>query len=114
MSRRAPPGLIVSVGYEGRDVDTLIGSRDYVHLPALGNPKENRADYRLGLPAARRRFRHCLATAAGQAALNEASELARAGVVALLCFEASHETCHRASVAEALRDHVPEVPTIRA
>jgi uncharacterized protein (DUF488 family) len=86
----------------------------YVHLPALGNPKDNRTDYRLGLPAARRRFRHRLKNPTAQAALKEAAELASQGVVALLCFEARHDTCHRACVADALRRRLPEASTIRA
>jgi uncharacterized protein (DUF488 family) len=75
---------------------------DYVHLPALGNPRDNRAAFRAGDPDARARFRRRLEEAEAVAALDELARLADAGVVAVLCLEADHDECHRSAVVDAL------------
>ncbi|MGQ1840240.1 DUF488 domain-containing protein [Kocuria turfanensis] len=80
----------------------------YLHLPALGNPKDNRAGFASpGTPAAdeaHERFRHCIDSAEAHEALQIVEDLAQAGGVALLCFEADHRTCHRSLIAQTLRD----------
>src|SRR2546423_7105871 len=49
----------------------------YVHLPALGNPQDNRAAFRRGSPAARERYRQeVLASPGGQRALVTIADLA--------------------------------------
>lgn len=77
----------------------------YVHLPALGNPKDNRAPFRGGEPISRERFTERLNTAAGLQTLTVVSELLDSQTVALLCFERRHEQCHRHLVADQLRRH---------
>lgn len=74
----------------------------YVHLPQLGNPKDNRDSFRAGQQDSRLRFRQLLGTEDGQQALNHVAELLDDGVVALLCFERDHATCHRDIVTEEL------------
>lgn len=74
----------------------------YVHLPALGNPKDNRAPFRAGQPESRERFTDLLNTETGIQALTHVAELLDDQTVALLCFERSHEQCHRHLVAEQL------------
>jgi uncharacterized protein (DUF488 family) len=147
-SRRT--GSLVSVGYEGRDLDGLIDrlveldvsvlvdvrlnaiSRkqglsknalrsaleeegiEYLHLPALGNPRDNREAFRAGSVVARRRFIRSLATVDGKAALDALAEAASGAIVAILCFEADHELCHRACVIEAVQERHPRFATIRA
>ena len=143
-------GSLVSVGYEGRDLDDLIDqlrdlkvsvvidvrlnaiSRkqglskralrdalveagiDYVHLPALGNPRDNREAFRSGSAAARRRFVRSLASPDGEAALDALVEVAADSVVAILCVEADHDVCHRACVIDAVQARHPRFAAIRA
>jgi uncharacterized protein (DUF488 family) len=70
----------------------------YEHLPALGNPRENRAGFGGGpasLAAARAAYLSLLSAPAAAAAM---AEVARAAVwerVAVLCFEADQRRCHR-------------------
>ncbi|WP_026316247.1 DUF488 family protein [Actinokineospora enzanensis] len=71
---------------------------DYVHLRGLGNPKENRPGFAgdaTALAAARANYRDLVTadTAAGD--LARIAKLAAAGPVALLCFEADEQRCHR-------------------
>lgn len=74
----------------------------YVHLRALGNPKENRDAYRQGDAAAVALYESVLASEEGRAALETIAGLAEQGTVALLCFERDQETCHRRQVLAAL------------
>lgn len=74
----------------------------YIHLPALGNPKDNREPFRDGQPESRERFTELLNTEIGIEALTHVAELLDDQTVALLCFERSHEHCHRHLVAEQL------------
>jgi uncharacterized protein (DUF488 family) len=74
----------------------------YVHLPALGNPKDNRDGFRRGEPAAWDRYRAQFETPPADDALDELVELAREHRVALLCYEHDHATCHRSLVAAEL------------
>lgn len=134
---------LVSVGYEGRDADELVGflrasqvdvlidvrlnpiSRKpglsktrlseilrangigYIHFRELGNPKDNRDGFRAGEKAALDRFRNILQDETAERALGHVSELLDHEVVALLCFEHDHATCHRGLVAEALAEKMP-------
>jgi uncharacterized protein (DUF488 family) len=76
---------------------------DYVHLPALGNPRDNRDAYRRGDAAAVAKYRDVLRTPEGQAALGVLVRLATQKRVALMCFEHDATECHRSMVADALR-----------
>lgn len=85
----------------------------YVHMPELGNPQDNRAGFATPeLPAgasARDRFTtEVLSTDGARQALLRINELAAAGNVVLLCFEASERCCHRALVRAAAQ--AAEVP----
>ena len=86
---------------------------DYEHLPALGNPRDNREGFGelLGAEArgAREKFGGLLETPAGQAALDRVLELADSGTVALLCFESDETRCHREIVLSALRSRLVSV-----
>jgi uncharacterized protein (DUF488 family) len=77
----------------------------YRHLPALGNPRPNRAGFAAtgtDLNRARMRYAALLERPEAQAALAEIAELARTGTVALLCFEADERHCHRHVLLERL------------
>lgn len=78
---------------------------EYIHQPALGNPKENREGYserdsELGRDA-RARFVQRLSGDDAQEALKLVAELAFHSHVAIMCFEAHESLCHR---REVLRD----------
>jgi len=79
----------------------------YEHLPALGNPRDNREGFGelQGDDArqARERFRDILESTAAQIAMDRVHELAQSGTVALLCFEQDETRCHRELVLSALR-----------
>lgn len=90
-SRTALSGLLADAG---------IG---YLHLRELGNPKDNRKAFHTGdLQAGRATYRDLLLTGAAQVALGRVAELATTTVVALLCFEADVEHCHRQVVLSDL------------
>jgi uncharacterized protein (DUF488 family) len=74
---------------------------EYVHLRALGNPKENREPFWTGRVAAGvRAFRELMQDPVCSATLDELTELARTRRVAVLCFERDHDRCHRQVVTD--------------
>jgi uncharacterized protein (DUF488 family) len=79
----------------------------YVHLPQLGNPRDNRDAFQRREEAAVARYRDELRTPEGQAALARLFRLAIEHRVALMCFEANASECHRSMVAEALGEIGP-------
>ena len=73
----------------------------YVHLRALGTPKEGRMAARRGQTAVMREiFEAHLAEPAAQLQLAQAIEIAMVKKAALLCYEADHRGCHRSIVVE--------------
>lgn len=79
---------------------------DYVHLPALGNPKWNRPGFHgseTERDVARTNYRQGLESEAAVAALDQIRALAEREKVAVLCFEADEACCHRSMVIEAVR-----------
>lgn len=79
----------------------------YVHMPALGNHRDNRAGYgELGSALAlevRARFTAELEAETARGALEDLVELARTGTVAVFCYEADEQHCHREQVLEQVR-----------
>jgi uncharacterized protein (DUF488 family) len=78
---------------------------DYLHLKALGTPKEGRLaarrrDYALFWSTVEER----MATPEAEFDLGRAASTAAERPSALLCFEADPEVCHRRRVAEALAE----------
>jgi uncharacterized protein (DUF488 family) len=78
----------------------------YVHLKGLGTPKEGRLAARSGkYDELHRIFAKHLKTAQAKEELDELSALAKkAGPVCLLCYERSHEHCHRRWIAEIIEE----------
>jgi uncharacterized protein (DUF488 family) len=71
---------------------------EYEHLRALGNPQDNRAGFSgddLELRQASARYAELLSAPEAVAALDRVTTLASTGKVALLCFEATDQRCHR-------------------
>jgi uncharacterized protein (DUF488 family) len=77
---------------------------DYMHLPELGNPRDNRDAFRRGEAAAVVRYRAVLRTPEGQASLEQLLRMATHKRVALMCFERDAAECHRSMVADALAE----------
>ena len=79
---------------------------EYVHMPALGNHRDNRDGYAMTdtveAHQARNQFRDALTSAAAESALNVLASLAKDRTIALFCFEADEDHCHRQQVREAL------------
>lgn len=90
---------------------------DYVHLPALGNPKDNRVPFAAGDPAAWRRYADRLAEPDGVEALELLAAESRTRRVALLCLEEDQSRCHRQAVLDVLGSAggttVPEISSRR-
>ncbi len=75
----------------------------YVHDRRLGNPKENRPGFAADdtRPAAIKIFQAHLNNGSRHG-FDELADRVRTQRVVLLCFEASHEHCHRAVIASQL------------
>ncbi len=79
----------------------------YLHLPELGNPKDNREAFAAPGSAANliahARFAHeVLDSDAGQSAVRLVAGAAERGPVILLCYERDEACCHRAPVIDAV------------
>ena len=87
-------------GFSKRALDAALTAAgiEYIHLPALGNPKPNRAGFGGTLEerrAARARYRTLLNSGEARKALDHIAGLARQQRIAVLCFEADQRRCHR-------------------
>ena len=109
-------GLLVDVralaasrkpGFSKRQLAAALDERGigYVHLRPLGTPKPGRDAVRAGHPEWMEAiFRAHMQGDEPQAALAEATALARARRCCLLCFERDPAHCHRRIVAEMIRE----------
>ena len=92
-------------GFSKRSITDILsaGGVQYVHSPALGDPKPGRDAARAGdLPTFRKVFGKHLGKPEAQAALVELAQIATESTVCLLCFERDHTYCHRGMIAGAL------------
>ena len=79
----------------------------YVHLRQLGTPKPGRDAARKGRVAEMHAiFEDHMAEPAAQLELAKAVEFAREKKIALLCYEADHAVCHRAILADSIREEL--------
>lgn len=77
----------------------------YVHLRQLGTPKPGREAARKGrISEMHEIFEAHMAEPAAQLELAKATEIARGGKAALLCYEADAAGCHRTILANRIRD----------
>lgn len=96
-------------GFSKRALAEALGEAGitYVHLPALGNQRDNRTGYgELESDLAnevRDRFRQELQSTAAMVALQEVANLAQTGEVVLFCYEQDERHCHREQVLEQVR-----------
>ena len=79
----------------------------YVHLPALGNPRENRQGFAApGSHAgndARQRYREIFGQRDAEDAIDTIAELVMQANVGIMCFERNEQQCHRQLVIERVR-----------
>jgi uncharacterized protein (DUF488 family) len=98
-------------GFSKRGLATQLATAGvgYVHMAVLGNPQWNRAGFSAS-PAeraqAQRTCRELYGRDEAVFALDEICALAAHGPVALLCFEADEDRCHRAVVLDAVRERI--------
>lgn len=84
----------------------------YVHEPELGNPPENRENFRTGdRELGRRRMRTRLENGSG-AALQRVVELSKNENIALLCVERFAVSCHRQVITEMACEIEPALQTM--
>jgi uncharacterized protein (DUF488 family) len=78
----------------------------YIHLKALGTPKEGRQAARSGdYDQLQKIYSAHLKKAEARQELDELSALVKkAGPVCLLCYERDHRHCHRQMIAEIIED----------
>ena len=94
-------------GFSKRQLAAALDERGigYVHLRPLGTPKPGRDAVRAGHPERMEAiFRAYMRGDEPQAALAEATALARAHRCCLLCFERDPAHCHRHIVAEMIQE----------
>lgn len=87
----------------------------YLHLPALGNPRDNRPGFAepatpAGAAAHARFCTEVLETKDARDALEQIEKLARTSALVVLCFEADQGTCHRGLVINELERRHALVP----
>jgi uncharacterized protein (DUF488 family) len=76
---------------------------EYVHFKALGDPKEGREAARAGLyEKFQEIFSDVMASDSAKEALSEVESIAKSKRICLMCYEKSHEYCHRKIVSEYL------------
>lgn len=80
---------------------------EYLHIPALGNPRDNRAAFRRGSPRGRTRFRALMRGDRARDALDGLLSRICTERMALLCFEHDAKSCHRTLVADELMRRAP-------
>lgn len=86
---------------------------EYLHLPALGNPKENREGF--ASPEASEsnpshaRYKELLRSEPAEDALARLTELALQKRIVVLCFEAAERCCHRRFILEAVKLRIDEL-----
>lgn len=86
---------------------------EYVHLPSLGNPKDNREPFRSGAVFdGCIRFTALLARPDAVAAMDQLEALARDGLTAVLCFERDHKRCHRQVIVDAMSERLGGTATV--
>jgi uncharacterized protein (DUF488 family) len=101
-------------GFSKTALAALLAERGirYMHVRALGNPRDNREPFHAGrVLEGRTRFREVLAEPAADCALDGLAELALTERVAVLCFEAEVDRCHRHVVLEETMRREPALAT---
>ncbi|MBF0311192.1 MAG: DUF488 domain-containing protein [Magnetococcales bacterium] len=92
-------------GFSKKVLAAVLSDRNiqYIHLPALGDPKEGREAARQGrMDTFRQIFSGHMTTPSAIKGLEEVSALAMNAKSCLLCYERDPEMCHRSIVARSL------------
>lgn len=94
-------------GFSKSPLSTALGEAgiEYLHLRALGDPKEGRDAARAGkLKLFETIFNGVMASYAAKSAINELANIAGERRVCLMCYEKDHRFCHRSIVSMHLSD----------
>ncbi len=96
-------------GFSRRALESALSAAGlgYLHLPALGNPRDNRGAFARvhtdeGVEARSRFLNEVLSAESAREALATLQNLAESVDVVVLCFEADEDLCHRQLVIRAL------------
>jgi uncharacterized protein (DUF488 family) len=88
----------------------LTSEINYLHLPKLGNPKDNRAIFQTKeIELGRERYYKHLNNGSRQA-FEDVAKFASLQRVAILCFEQDYKVCHRSCIAEQIQFEYPSIP----
>lgn len=80
---------------------------EYIHIPALGDPKEGREAARSGrMELFKKIFSNVLSGGPAQEALAYVEELAKHKRICLMCYERNHHDCHRKIVSDQLEKNL--------
>lgn len=93
-------------GFSKTVLSELLAARgfQYLHLKALGDPKEGRDAAKRGdLTSFQRIFGNHLKTREAQTAIQQALDEAARLRICLLCYERDHKYCHRAMVVDEMK-----------
>lgn len=92
-------------GFSKKSLESALNlsGREYVHMVALGCPKQVRDKYREDGDWKRYTVGFLKHLALQDDAVGELAALAATSNCALLCFEADHNFCHRSMVADAVK-----------
>ncbi len=95
-------------GFSKKQLAAALDERDiaYVHLSALGTPKEGRLAARSGkVDLLHQIYSKHLKTPGAREELDQLSSLVKkAGPVCLMCYERDHSHCHRQWIAEIIEE----------
>lgn len=103
-------------GFSKRLLAAALAERsiDYLHLPALGNPKDNREGFHRASSLARARERYFAhLDAQGRPAYDEVVDLARQRRIVLLCLEHDDHNCHRRCITDLVAQEHPGLSLLR-
>lgn len=94
-------------GFSKRALSGALGGAgiEYLHLPALGNPKDNRAGFsgsEADRATAKSTFRHRLDSPEARNALAQLQIITQTHRTAVICFESDQQCCHRDIILSTL------------
>lgn len=97
-------------GFSKKALTAALSEHDirYLHIAALGNPRDNRDGYRTGDPQALQTFEDVLDGAAAQQAMSYVTRIAQHKHVMLMCYEADVNECHRRPILSRVQAMLTE------
>lgn len=102
-------------GFSKRALEAALSAEGigYLHIPELGNPKENRDAFRGPTPGTGRKRYLAHLNNGSRAAYDEVVHLARTKRIALLCVERDDRQCHRGCIIDQAQEEHPALSVRR-